>query len=228
MDKTYRRTIIVGLGSSLAAGCLNLLPNGPEQTETEEQPPINHENSTESVQSSPQTVQYPTVTVTQSKELNVSGLQLEITVEKQFKKSHPAHLEAALSNTGDERVDIEYGAELPIEPQIVTHENGYGEVALLTEDGENVDSAEGDGRALIPDSSADKCWRITDDSFTVESIGASGLDPGESVARMYVLLAGYENENCFPLGEYPVTGAHYVGGERQVYRYSIRLDERSH
>jgi len=159
------------------------------------------------------------------KDIGGTTLSTDLEVVRQPNSNHPAALQATLRNTGSKRVDVQFGADLPITPMFLESSDSDGAVIPLPADHRNVEMKNGKSDPLYLSEPVNRCWQLPENTVIVEAMGQSGLDAGEAVRREYVLLANTKGNECLSPGKYQAEQTYIIESQKVGFKCNITVVE---
>ncbi|MCG1003434.1 MULTISPECIES: hypothetical protein [Halobacterium] len=129
----------------------------------------------------------------------VADATVEVSVTENFSTDHPARLDVAFTNDGDESRTFVFGSLVPWDAIRGGHEDGDATLLLSPNAG------------VTPDEPSDDCWQATDGVALPAVMREATLDPGETVSREFSVLAAHDSQQCHPTGTYRFEDSNYLG-----------------
>lgn len=140
-----------------------------------------------------------TLTNVQTDAPPVQNVTIDVTVTADFTTDHPARLEVAFTNDGDDARTFAFGSLVPWDAIRGTHDDGSATLLLSPDAG------------VTPEEPSDGCWQATDGVVLSAVMREETLDPGETASREFRVLAAYDSQNCHPTGTYRFEDGNYLG-----------------
>jgi len=231
-----RRRLLALASTAVLAGCAGTTddePGGtgtetttgaPPETDAEPPPPTESTPTPETTTAEPTTTPPPVTDLT-TPELAVTavdpspfdGIEIDVSVTRQFTDEHPGELRITFANVGSEPREFTFLQIPPFPPYGGLHRRSDALIGLHPQD----------RRYNAPDwtSSGNGCWRPTRPSGGVDVAVPRTLDPDERIVQRYTLLAGFEEEFCLPAGDYRFEKNDYAGGET-TWGFTLTASER--
>jgi hypothetical protein len=134
--------------------------------------------------------------------ISADDMTFDVTVANQFGETHPAQINAILTNTRKTPFILSTGVTPPFTSYLSRSQSDESQLVLVPDVSEDESPLawQGDG-SPIPTSAENGCWTVTQEVL-IEDIGTEiKLDQGESSSQQYDVY-GYQNEKCPPSGAY--------------------------
>ncbi|PSP75633.1 hypothetical protein BRC81_14695 [Halobacteriales archaeon QS_1_68_20] len=116
----------------------------------------------------------------------------------------PARVEVGLTNTGDDTLDLSFGATPPFSDHGAERVDGGARAYLAPDSRRNfgLDHVNDDLSAdENPPAPTDGCWAVEDVGHDLLAM-SSQLEPGKTISETYSVFADVENDDCLPAGTY--------------------------
>ncbi|WP_232702300.1 hypothetical protein [Halobacterium wangiae] len=196
-----RRALLGTLAATAFAGCTGYAtaPVGDDSTTTEDRTTTGDRTTTEdrTTTDGGETFAYQ-IDGVETDDPPVEDVTIDVTVERNFTTAHPAVLRVAFTNDAGEEREFAFGSLVPWDGLWGQHEDGTSSLLLAP------------GDSVVPDEPEENCWQATDGIALPAVMRTETLEPGETVAAEFNVLAAHDSDACIQIGNYRFEDASYL------------------